>query len=97
MIKKKFKFPDFNKMSYQEEAAWWDSHDFTEFWDATEKVKMVFELDKPRDETIVLRVQKKVKDNMDKFARSLGLNLSTLARMWLMEKLQEKLRRDKNL
>jgi len=87
MTKKKFKFPDFDKMSYKEEANWWDSHDFTEFWDVTEEVDMVFELDKPRDETIILRVQKQVKDSLDKFARSLGLNLSTLARMWLMEKL----------
>ena len=95
MTKKKFKFPDFDKMSYKEEANWWDSHDFTEFWDVTEEVDMVFELDKPRDETIILRVQKQVKDSLDKFARSLGLNLSTLARMWLMEKLQENLRKVK--
>ncbi len=95
MKKKTYKFPDFGKMTYKEEASWWDKHDFTEFWDATEEVKMVFELEKPRDETIVLRVQKQVKDNLDKFARSLGLNLSTLARMWLMEKLQENLRRSK--
>ena len=95
MKKKTYKFPDFDKMTYKEEASWWDKHDFTEFWDATEEVEMVFELDKPRDETIVLRVQKQVKDNLDKFARSMGLNLSTLARMWLMEKLQESLKKSK--
>lgn len=92
MKKKKFKWPDFDKMSYTEEARWWDKHDFTEFWDELEDVDIVVELEKPRDETIVLRVQKQVKDNLDKFARSLGLNLSTLARMWLMEKLQENLK-----
>lgn len=95
MKKKKFKFPDFNKMSYKEEATWWDSHDFTEFWDELEDVDIVVELEKPRDETIVLRVQKEVKEKLDKFARSSGLNLSTLARMWLMEKLQENLKRAK--
>ena len=89
MKKKKFKFPFFNKMSYKEEAEWWDSHDWGEFWDELEDVDIVVELEKPRDETIVLRVQKQVKDRLDKFARGLGLNLSTLARMWLMEKLQE--------
>ena len=77
MKKKKFKFPDFNKMSYEEEANWLDTHDWGEFWDELEDVDIVVELDKPRDETIVLRVQKQVKDNLDKFARSLGLNLST--------------------
>ena len=95
MKKKAFKFPDFNKMSYEEEANWWDSHDFTKFWDATKKVEMVFELDKPRDETVILRVQKEIKEQLDKLARSRGLNLSTLVRMWMMEKLQENLRKAK--
>lgn len=92
MKKKKFKFPDFNKMSYKEEATWWDSHDWGEFWDELDDVDIVVELDKPRDETIVLRVQREVKEGLDKFAKRLGLNLSTLARMWLMEKLQENMR-----
>lgn len=93
MTKKEFKFPDFNKMTYKEEAKWWDKHDFTEFWDELEEVEMVFELEKPRDETIILRVQKDIKDKMDRLARVRGLNLSTLARMWLMEKLQENLKK----
>lgn len=97
MKKKKFEFPNFDKMSYKEEANWWDSHDFTEFWGETKGVEMIFELDKPRDEAIVLRVQKDLKEKLDKKARSMGLNLSTLARMWLMEKLQENLRKSKNI
>ena len=95
MTKKKFKFPDFNKMSYKEEATWWDSHDFTEFWAETKEVDMVFELDKPRDETVVLRMQKEMKEQLDKLARSRGLNLSTLMRMWMMEKLQENMKTKK--
>lgn len=95
MKKKKFKFPNFNKMSYKEEAAWWDTHDLGEFWDELEDVDIVVELDKPRDETIILRVQKDIKDKIDRLARVRGLNLSTLARMWLMEKLQENLKRAK--
>lgn len=89
MKKKKNRLPDFNKMTYKEEANWWDTHDLGNYWDELEDVDIVVELEKPRDETIVLRVQKQVKDRIDKFARGLGLNLSTLARMWLMEKLQE--------
>lgn len=85
--KKKFKFPDFDKMSYEEEANWWDKHDFTEFWDELEDVDIVCELDKPRTESLVLRIQKDIKEKLEKVARSKGLNVSTLARMWLMEKL----------
>lgn len=97
MKKKKFNFPDFNKMSYKEEATWWDTHDLGEFWDELEDVDIVFELDKPRDETVVLRIQKEMKEQLDKLARSRGLNLSTLMRMWMMEKLQENLRKSKNV
>lgn len=93
MKKKKFKFPDFNKMSYKEEATWWDSHDWGEFWDELEDIDIVVELEKPRDETVVLRVQKDIKDKIERLARIRGLNLSTLVRMWLMEKLQENLRK----
>lgn len=82
-------------MSYKEEAEWWDSHDWGEFWDELEDVDIVVELERPRDKTIVLRVQKQIKDNLDRFARNMGLNLSTLARMWLMEKLQENLKKAK--
>lgn len=92
MKKKKFKFPNFNKMTYEEEATWWDTHDMGDYWDELEEVDLVVELDKPRDETIILRVQKDIKQKMERFARSRGLNLSTLTRMWLMEKLEESLR-----
>lgn len=88
MKKKKFKLPDFNKMTYEEEAKWWDTHSFVNFWDELEDVDIVFELNKPRDKTLMLRLQKDFKDRLEKVARSKGLNVSTLARMWLMEKLQ---------
>ncbi len=93
MTKKKSRIPKFK--TYEEEANFWDTHEFTEFEDELEDVEIVFELNKPRDEAIVLRVQKDLKEKLDKKARSMGLNLSTLARMWLMEKLQENLKRAK--
>ena len=89
MKKKKFKFPDFNKMSYKEEAKWWDSYDWGEFWDELEDVDIVWELKKPRDETLIVRLQKEFKDRLDRAARSRGLNISNIARMWLLEKLRE--------
>lgn len=91
MKKKKSKFPDFNKMSYKEEALWWDAHDITDFEDETEDVEIIFDFNKPRNETVVLRLQEDIKEKIEKLARSRGLNLSTLARMWLIEKLRENL------
>ncbi|MDO8487265.1 MAG: CopG family antitoxin [Candidatus Curtissbacteria bacterium] len=89
MKKKKFKFPDFDKMSYKKEAEWWDKHDFTEFWDELKDVDLEVELHKPRDETLVLRLQKSLKEKLEVVARSKGLNISALARMWFAEKLKE--------
>ena len=85
-MKKKSKIPKFR--SYKEEAKFWDTHNVTDFEDETEDVDIVFELDKPRDETLMVRIQKDFKEKLEKVARSKGLNVSTLARMWLMEKLQ---------
>ena len=87
-MKKKIKsrIPKFK--SLEEEAKFWDTHSITDFEDETEDVEIVWEVEKPRDETLVLRVQKNFKDRLKQTARKKGLNASTLARMWLMEKLQ---------
>jgi hypothetical protein len=86
MKKKKSKFPVFK--SIKEEAKFWDTHSFTDYWDEMKEVDMVVELDSPRTESLIVRVQKEMKDKMSKVARSKGLNISTLARMWMMEKLK---------
>ncbi|OGE34020.1 hypothetical protein A3C59_00705 [Candidatus Daviesbacteria bacterium RIFCSPHIGHO2_02_FULL_36_13] len=88
MKKKKFKFPDFNKMSYKEEVEWWDKHDFTEFWDELDDVKVIVDLEKPKEETLVLRLQKDTKEKLEKVAKKKGINVSSLARLWLTQRLQ---------
>lgn len=74
--------------SNEEEARFWDTHSVTDFKDETEDVDIVVELAKPRDETLVLRVQKSIKKQLEQVARKRGITISTLARIWLMEKLQ---------
>jgi hypothetical protein len=69
-------------------AEFWDTHDIAEYLDELEPVKIKFELEKPRDETILLRVQSGIKKQLERVAKSKGLNVSSLARMWLLEKLQ---------
>lgn len=88
MKKKKFKFPDFDKMTYEEEANWWDKHDWGEFWNELDDVKIIVDLHKPKEGTLVLRLQKTIKDKLEKIAKSKGLSVSALARLWLMQKLQ---------
>ncbi len=75
-------------MTYEEEANWWDTHDWSEFWDELEDVDIVFDLHRQKEETLVVRLQKNLKEKLDRMAKSKGINMSALARMWLMEKLQ---------
>lgn len=88
MKKKKIsKIPNFK--SYEEEANFWDTHSFVDFEDETEDVDIVVELEKPRSETLVVRLQKTLKDKMEKIAVKKGINVSALARIWFSEKLQQ--------
>jgi len=54
-----------------------------------EDVEIEYLDDSKREETITVRVQPKLKERLEKLAKSYGINLSTLARMWLIEKLRE--------
>lgn len=76
-------------MTYAEETKFWDTHNVTDFENETEDVKIIFELDKPREKTVVVRLQEEFKDRLEKTARSRGLNVSTLVRMWLTEKMNQ--------
>lgn len=89
------KIPAFK--TYEEEANFWDTHSITDFESQTEDVEIIFELDKPREESLVLRVQKGIKKTLNKMARTKGLNVSTLVRMWIMEKMQEDMAGKKKL
>lgn len=88
MKKKINKLPDFDKMTREEEAQWFDTHDLGDYWDQFEEVELEVALTKPRDETLVLRLQKSLKERMEAIAKSKGINVSTLARMWIIEKLR---------
>lgn len=85
-MKKKSKIPNFK--NYEEEACFWETHAVTDFNDETENVNIVFELDKPKTESLILRIQKDLKLKLNKIAKQKGVTVSTLSRIWLTEKLQ---------
>jgi len=74
--------------SYEEEANFWDTHSVTDFEDETEEVDMIFELDRPKEESLVLRVNKDMKRKLEKVAKKKKVSVSTLSRIWLSERLQ---------
>ena len=86
MKKRKSRIPKFN--NYEEEAKFWDTHSFADYWDEFEEVDLVADLHKPKDETLVLRLQKEAKDKLNRVAKKKGVTASSLARMWLTEKLR---------
>ena len=86
MKKKARNIPEFKTI--EEEAEFWDTHSVTDYWDEFEDVEVVVELDQPQEERLVLRLHKGVKEQLERVAKSKGLNVSALARMWLLEKLR---------
>ena len=83
----KSKIPDFKNL--EEEALFWETHPITDFEDETEEVNLVFELDKPKKESLILRLQKDLKTKLEKAAKKKGVSVSTLSRIWLAEKLAQ--------
>jgi len=79
------KIPTFKTV--EEEARFWDTHSFADYWDELEDVDLTVELHKPKEETLVVRLQKNVKDRLGRIAKQKGLHVSALARMWLTERL----------
>ena len=80
------KIPNFK--NYQEEAKFWDMHSFADYWDQFKNVDLVVNLQKPKKESLVLRIQKDMKRKLEKVARKKKVSVSTLSRIWLSEKLQ---------
>jgi len=82
------KIPKFK--SDQEAAQFWDTHSLIEFEDNLELVKeKVFV--KPEKQVMTIRVDKKLANALKIIAREKGINYSTLARMWLIERLKKEI------
>jgi len=74
--------------SIEEEAKFWDTHSFADYWDEFKPVDIAIELSKPKEETLVLRVNKDIKKKLEQVAKNKGIAVSTLARILLTEKLR---------
>ena len=85
-IKPKEPIPEFKNV--EEEAEFWETHDVGEYLNDFKRIDVELQLEKPKEENIVVRVQKPIKDRLERIARRKGLNISSLTRMWIMEKLQ---------
>jgi len=77
--------PEFS--SRQQEAEFWDTHDTTDFEAAFKPVRARFA--RNLSEGVTIRFDKETLDELRARARAKGIGPSTLARMWVLEKLRE--------
>ena len=70
----------------EEEAAFWDTHDFTDYWDELEPANL-----KPEPNlasSILVPMDGESLTQICQRAKESGTDVSTLARTWLLERLQ---------
>lgn len=85
-MKRKVKIPDTD--SIEEMARFWDTHDATDFDDEFEEVtEPVFE--RKRNNVMVVPLEPKEVEAVEKIARAKGLDKTTLLRQWVLERLRE--------
>ena len=84
----KNKIPTFKTLA--EEARFWDNHNITDYWDEMEEVKLEFIPRQKKEQSVTIRLEPELKKRLDQVARKNNLTISTITRLWLIEKLQEK-------
>jgi hypothetical protein len=73
--------------SREEEAQFWETHSTTEFEDEFEEVKL--KVARPLSHILAVRLDARTIDRLAELGRAKGLGPSTLARMWLLERLEQ--------
>ena len=70
----------------EEEAEFWDTHDFTDYWDQLQPVSVKFgeDLGSP----IVINLEPETRKQVSQAARDIGAEPENLVRQWIMAGLQ---------
>ena len=79
--------PEFS--SIEEEAAFWDAHDTTEFEDDFKPLKVRFA--KELSTGLTVHLDAETVEKLRAEAQKKGIGPTTLARMWIQERLQQQL------
>ncbi len=73
--------------NYEDEAAFWDTHDLADYWDQFKPAKVRFAKNLSQGMTIRLDLDTSIKLRSE--AAKKGVGPTTLVRMWIIERLQE--------
>lgn len=82
-LQKKSRIPAFK--SIQEEAKFWDTHSFADYWDEFKTVKVRFA--KNLSEGVTVRFDPVTSNKLRVEAHQKGIGPTTLIRMWILERL----------
>jgi predicted DNA binding CopG/RHH family protein len=77
--------------SEAQEAAFWASHDSTEYIDYSKSRRMIFPKLKPSTETISLRLPKTLLDQLKTLVSKRDVPYQTLLKLFLLERVQAEL------
>lgn len=81
------KIPEFKTI--KEEAAFWDTHDITDYLDELEIVEGVYRPKEGETKTVMtIRIAPSLKEQVEKVAQSYDISTSSLVRMWIVDKLR---------
>lgn len=79
------KIPEFKTI--EEEAKFWDTHDVTDNWEGDKLVKVKFA--KNLHHILGVRLDPQTITELEEQGKKKGIGPSTLARMWILEKLHQ--------
>ena len=88
MSKQRKKIPSFK--SEEEERAFWETHDSTDYLDWTQAQQVIMPNLKPSTKTISLRLPQHLLDSIKAAANARDVPYQSLIRVWLQEKLHER-------
>jgi|BarGraNGADG00212_1021973.scaffolds.fasta_scaffold54610_2 predicted DNA binding CopG/RHH family protein len=87
----KNRIPEFT--SREEEAQWFDTHDMADYQDEFKTVRARFA--RNLSEGLNIRLDKETLERLRARAKEMGIGPTTLARMWILEHVQELERRER--
>lgn len=76
--------------SYKNIGAYWDTHDLSEAWGKTRKVKFDVQIE---SEAMYYAVEKSLFEKVQSIAKKQGVSSDTLVNLWIQQKVQEQLSR----
>src|SRR5437667_3734531 len=86
-VKSRGRIPNFKTIA--QEAQFWESHRLTDFADDGDEVSDVTFVERQPKKGMTLRLEPDTQAVLTQIARAKGIGPSTLARMWIIERLRQ--------